>query len=51
MPRTTKQQQKAVYLPPDIVKRLQASAIKNRRSWNSELLVAIEKYLETQEGN
>jgi len=50
MPRTTKQQQKAVYLPPTIIERLKAVALKNRRSWNSELLVALEKYLETQEG-
>jgi len=50
MPRTTKQKQKAVYLPLDIIERLRVAATKNHRSWNAELLVAIEKYLETQEG-
>jgi hypothetical protein len=50
MPRTTKQQQRTAYLPPDIIERLRLSAQKNRRSWNAELLVAIEHYLEKQEG-
>jgi predicted transcriptional regulator len=49
MPRTTKQQQKAVYLPPELVERLRRLAQKNHRSWNAELLVALEQYVERQE--
>ncbi len=49
MPRTTKQQQRTVYLPPDIIERLRQSAHQNHRSWNAELLVALEQYLEKQE--
>jgi len=49
MPRTTKQQQRTVYLPPDIIERLRQLAQKNHRSWNAELLVALEQYIERQE--
>lgn len=49
MPRTTKQQQKTLYLPPDLIERWQRSAKKNHRSMNSEAIVALEFYLDTQE--
>lgn len=48
MPRTTKQQQKAVYLPTELVEKWQQSAKKNHRSMNSELIVALERYFEGQ---
>lgn len=49
MPRTTKKPQKAVYLPPELIERIQQSAQKNRRSWNAEVQVALEYYLAHQE--
>jgi len=39
----------SLYSPPDILERLRASAVKNRRSLNSEMLQAIESYLAQQE--
>ncbi len=49
MPRTTKQTQKAVYLPPELIARWQEAAKRNHRSMNAELLVALEYYLDAQE--
>jgi hypothetical protein len=49
MPRTTKKPQKAVYLPAELIERVRQSADKNRRSWNAEVQVALEFYLEQQE--
>jgi len=40
---------KTVYLPPDIDERLRRSAKKNRRSYNSELVWALQLYLDQQE--
>jgi predicted transcriptional regulator len=40
---------KTVYLPPDIDERLRQSAKKNRRSYNSELVWALQQYLDQQE--
>jgi hypothetical protein len=40
---------KTVYLPPDIDERLRRSAKKNRRSYNSELVWALQQYLDQQE--
>jgi len=40
---------KSVYLPPDIDERLRRSAKKNRRSYNSELVWALQQYLDRQE--
>jgi|GEM_PF-2560134 predicted transcriptional regulator len=40
---------KTVYLPPDIDERLRRSAKKNRRSYNSELVWALQQYLDRQE--
>jgi len=40
---------KTVYLPTDIDERLRRSAQKHRRSFNSELVWAIQRYLEEQE--
>jgi hypothetical protein len=48
MPRTTKKPQKAVYLPAELIERIKQSAEKNRRSWNAEVQVALEFYLEQQ---
>jgi hypothetical protein len=45
MPRTTKQTQKVVYLPQELVELWKASAFKNRRSMNQELRFALEFYL------
>jgi predicted DNA-binding protein len=49
MPRTTKQQQKAVYLPPELVEQLRKLSQQHHRSWNAELLVALEQYIEREE--
>jgi hypothetical protein len=49
MPRTTKQPQKAVYMPPELIARWKQSAEKNHRSMNAEIVVALEFYLDTQE--
>ena len=46
MPSTTKNKQKAVYLPPELVERVKVSAEKNRRSWNADVRVTLEFYLE-----
>jgi predicted transcriptional regulator len=40
---------KTVYLPSDIDGRLRRSAKKNRRSFNSEVVWALQQYLEQQE--
>jgi hypothetical protein len=48
MPRTTKQQQKAFYLPTELAEEWKTSAEKNHRSMNSELIVALEFYLKSQ---
>ncbi len=40
---------KTVYLPADIDEQLRHSAQKHRRSFNSELVWAIQRYLESQE--
>jgi hypothetical protein len=40
---------KTVYLPADIDEGLRRSAHKHRRSFNSELVWAIQRYLEQQE--
>jgi hypothetical protein len=40
---------KTVYVPPDIDGRLRRSAKKNRRSYNSELVWALQQYLDQQE--
>jgi len=40
---------KTVYLPSDIDERLRRSAKKNRRSYNSELVWALQQYLNQQE--
>jgi len=40
---------KTVYLPPDIDERLRRSAKKHRRSYNSELVWALQQYLDQQE--
>ncbi len=40
---------KTVYVPPDIDGRLRRSAKKNRRSYNSELVWALQLYLDQQE--
>ncbi|GLV53842.1 hypothetical protein KDH_06930 [Dictyobacter sp. S3.2.2.5] len=49
MPRTTKQEQKAIYLPPELVERWRESAKKNHRSMNAEAIVALELYLDAQD--
>jgi len=49
MPRTTKQRQKAVYMPPELIERWQQSAKRNHRSMNAEIVVALELYLDAQE--
>ncbi|HZU00834.1 MAG TPA: Arc family DNA-binding protein [Ktedonobacteraceae bacterium] len=38
-----------VYLPPDVQERLKASAKRNRRSFNAELVWAIQQYLEREQ--
>lgn len=40
---------KTVYLPPDIDERPRRSAKKHRRSYNSELVWALQQYLDQQE--
>ncbi len=40
---------KTVYVPPDIDGRLRRSAKMNRRSYNSELVWALQQYLDQQE--
>lgn len=42
-------EKKTVYLPADLDERLRRSAQKHRRSFNSELVWAIQRYLEQQE--
>jgi hypothetical protein len=37
-----------VYIPPDVRERLKASAKANRRSFNAELVWALEQYLASQ---
>ena len=44
-PTTTKT---TVYIPPDVRERLKVSAKANRRSFNSELVWALQVYLERQ---
>lgn len=46
---TTATKKKTVYLPPDIDDRLRRSAKRNRRSYNSELVWAIQQYLDKEE--
>ena len=40
---------KTVYLPPDIDECLRRSAKRHRRSYNSELVWALQQYLDQQE--
>jgi hypothetical protein len=46
---TTTIKKKTFYLPTDIDERLRHSAKRNRRSLNSELVWALQQYLEHQE--
>jgi predicted transcriptional regulator len=46
---TTPIKKKTVYLPADIDERLRRVAMLHRRSFNSELVWALQQYLEQQE--
>jgi len=49
MVKTTKQRQFTAYLPPELVQRLREVAKRHHRSMNAELLLALEKHLESVE--